>query len=87
VSTRAYREPCISPEHAALGHAIRITRTRRRLSQEGLGYRARLHRNQVGAIERGEQNPTFRVLLKLGRGLATPLSELMKTYEDLLDEA
>ena len=29
-------------------------------------------------------NPTFRVLLKLERGLATPLSELIAKYEELL---
>jgi DNA-binding XRE family transcriptional regulator len=55
----------------------------RALSQEALGDRARLHRHQIGAIERGEHNPTFHVLLKVQRGLATPLSELMKTYESV----
>ena len=59
-------------------------RATRGLSQEELGYRARLHRNYIGAIERGEINPTFRVLLKLERGLAISLSELMARYEDVL---
>ena len=44
---------------------MRYTRARRGLSQEELGFRASLHRNYVGALERGEINPTFRVLLKL----------------------
>jgi len=52
-------------------------------SQEELGFRARLHRNYIGAIERGEINPTFRVLLKLERGLDMPLSELIAKYEKL----
>ena len=58
-------------------------RATRGLSQEELGYRARLHRSYIGAIEPGEINPTFRVLLKLERGLAIPLSELIAKYEGL----
>lgn len=61
-------------------------RARRDLSQEELGFRARLHRNYIGAIERGEINPTFRVLLKLARGLQMPLSELMVEAEDIRRE-
>jgi ribosome-binding protein aMBF1 (putative translation factor) len=65
----------------ALGRAVRELRARRDLSQEELGYRSSLHRNYVGTIERGEINPTFRVLLKLSRGLSIPLSELMTLYK------
>jgi transcriptional regulator with XRE-family HTH domain len=75
------RGPAHSAEHSALGRATRELRARRGLSQEALGFRAHLHRNYVGAIERGEINPTFRVLLKLTWGLALPLSELIAVYE------
>jgi transcriptional regulator with XRE-family HTH domain len=71
----------LSGEHAALGWAVRELRGRRRLSQEALGARARLHRNYIGAIERGEINPTFRTLLHLSAGLAMPLSMLVLLYE------
>jgi len=70
-----------SAEHRALGRAVRVLRARAALSQEEAGFRAGLHRNYVGAIERGEINPTFRVLLKLARGLGVPLSELVRDYE------
>ncbi len=70
-----------SPEHARLGRAVRELRARRGLSQEELGNRAGLHRNYVGAIERGEINPTFRVLLKLEQGLQLPLSEIIELWE------
>ena len=70
-----------SPDHARLGRAVRELRARRGLSQEELGFRAGLHRNYVGAIERGEINPTFRVLLKLERGLQLPLSEIIQLWE------
>jgi DNA-binding XRE family transcriptional regulator len=70
-----------TPEHHALGRALLELRARRGLSQEQLGADAGLHRNYVGAIERGEINPTFRVLLKLTVGLRLPLSELIAVYE------
>jgi transcriptional regulator with XRE-family HTH domain len=70
-----------SADHARLGRAVRELRARRGLSQEELGFRAGLHRNYVGAIERGEINPTFRVLLKLERGLQLPLSEIIQLWE------
>jgi transcriptional regulator with XRE-family HTH domain len=68
-------------ELRALGGAVRELRARRRLSQEALGWRGDLHRNYVGAVERGEVNPTFRVLLKLERGLGVPISELIDLFE------
>jgi DNA-binding XRE family transcriptional regulator len=70
-----------TPEHHALGRALLELRARRGLSQEQLGADAGLHRNYVGALERGEINPTFRVLLKLAAGLRVPLPELIAVYE------
>ena len=70
-----------SADHHALGRAVLEARARRGLSQEELGFRSALHRNYVGAIERGEINPTFRVLLKLERGLQLPLSEIIELWE------
>lgn len=69
------------PQQRALGAAVRELRARRGLSQEHLGFAGGLHRNYVGAIERGEINPTLRILLKLCHGLAIPLSELTTVYE------
>jgi transcriptional regulator with XRE-family HTH domain len=65
----------------ALGAAVRELRARRGLSQEALGARAGLHRNYVGALERGELNVTFRILLKVVGGLDVKLSELVALYE------
>jgi transcriptional regulator with XRE-family HTH domain len=65
----------------ALGAAVRELRARRGFSQDQLGLRGRLHRNYVGAIERGEINPTLRVMLKLCDGLGIPLTELVLVYE------
>jgi transcriptional regulator with XRE-family HTH domain len=71
----------IDPHQRAMGAAIRELRGRRGFTQEGLGFRGGLHRNYVGAIERGEINPTLRVLLKVCRGLCVPLGELVEVYE------
>lgn len=71
----------ISPEHRALGRAVRELRARRGISQEELGDRSSLHRNYVGAIERAEINPTFATLLRLVGGLEVPLSVLIVLYE------
>ncbi len=65
----------------ALGRAILELRARRGLSQEQLGAESGLHRNYIGAMERGEINPTFQVLLKLTTGLRIPLAELIDVYE------
>jgi transcriptional regulator with XRE-family HTH domain len=68
-------------ELLALGRALRELRARRGYSQESLGFRAELHRNYIGGIERGELNITFRVLLKITHALHVPLSELIAMYE------
>jgi transcriptional regulator with XRE-family HTH domain len=73
--------PTHSAEHDAFGRAVRLERARREMSQEELGFRARLHRNYVGAVERGEINPTLRVMLKFAHGLEVPLSQLIADAE------
>lgn len=71
----------------ALGRAVRELRLRRTVTQERLGDDVGTHRNYVGAIERGEVNPTFRTLAALAGGLGVPLSELMLRYERQLARA
>lgn len=70
-----------SAKYRAFGGAVREARARRGLSQEGLGFAAGLHRNYVGAVERGEINPTLRVVFKLARGLVMLPSELLTLAE------
>jgi transcriptional regulator with XRE-family HTH domain len=70
------------PHAVTLGAAVRELRACRFLSQEELGFRAHLHRNYVGALERGEINPTFKTLLTLARGLDVELSALIRLCEE-----
>jgi len=74
-------------ERRWLGRAIREGRARRGLSQEELGFRAGLHRNYVGALERGETNPTFNTLLRVVIGLDLALSIVVGMYERNAAEA
>jgi len=79
-------QPTSSRKHSTysvtLGAAVRELRVCRVISQEELGFRARLHRNYVGALERGEINPTFRTLRTLADGLEVELSSLIRLYEE-----
>jgi transcriptional regulator with XRE-family HTH domain len=82
---KGIRRP-VAVEQEALGRAIREVRARRGFSQETLGAHAGLHRNYVGAVERGEINPTFKTLLAVVDGLALSLSGLLEVYERQLGD-
>ena len=69
-------------EQLALGRAVRWRRALDGMSQEELGRRSALHRNYIGAVERGEINPTFRTLRTLAEGLDVELSSLIRLYEE-----
>lgn len=73
-----------SPEHVALGRAIRELRRRAGISQEDLGDRCDLHRTYVGGIERGERNPSFANLLKIADALGVSVVELFRHFEAVL---
>ena len=65
----------------ALGAAIRERRTELGLSQEKLAVVSGLDRTYVGGVERGERNPTLKVLWKLAEALQVPPSELIRLAE------
>jgi transcriptional regulator with XRE-family HTH domain len=76
-----------SPAHVALGRAVRSIRAGRGWSQETLGFFCGMHRNYIGALERGETNATYGVLRRLAWGLQMPLSELVAEGEKIEREA
>jgi transcriptional regulator with XRE-family HTH domain len=65
-----------SPEHAALGEAVRRLRLEAKLSQEQLAEGASTDLTQVGGIERGVRNPSYTTLLRLASALDTSVGEL-----------
>jgi transcriptional regulator with XRE-family HTH domain len=63
------------------GNNLRYCRRRAGISQEELGYRASLHRTEIGLLERGERVPRIDTVVKLAGGLSIPPSELLTDIE------
>ncbi len=60
------------------GRRLRELRLQRGLSQEKLAELADMHRNYVGAIERGKQNVGLLILVKLARALNVRPAKLIE---------
>ncbi|HEV2727699.1 MAG TPA: helix-turn-helix transcriptional regulator [Solirubrobacterales bacterium] len=72
-----------SPEHAALGEAVRRLRREAGLSQEQLAERAGTDLTQIGGIERGVRNPSYTTMLRLAAALETSVGELASLADEL----
>jgi transcriptional regulator with XRE-family HTH domain len=72
-----------SPEHAALGDAIRSLRLEAGMSQEALADAAGTDLTQIGGIERGVRNPSYTTLLRLATALKTTVGELTTLADEL----
>ncbi len=66
-----------SPARRKLGEAIRKIRTKQKISQEELGFRAKLHRTYIGAIERAEQNVSIDNIHKIAKALKVSPGDLL----------
>jgi transcriptional regulator with XRE-family HTH domain len=75
-----------TPEHAALGEAIRQTRVRAELSQEELADLAGTDIKQIGGLERGVRNPSYTTLLRLATALETQVGTLATLADQLYAE-
>ena len=72
-----------SPQHAALGEAIRQTRVEAELTQEELADRAGTDIRQIGGFERGVRNPSYATLLRLACALETRVGALASLADRL----
>lgn len=72
-----------SPEHAALGEALRRLRLQAGMSQEELADGANTDLTQVGGIERGVRNPSYTTLLRLAGALETTVGDLTSLADRL----
>ena len=70
---------------ALLGRRIRSLRNTKGWTQQELGEHADINYKFVGAIERGQQNPSFAVLAKISGALGVELQELFRFEQDALD--
>lgn len=59
-----------------LGRRIRELRKARNLTQEQFGERTRINYKYLGAVERGQENPTVKVLEKIAKVLRVDLRDL-----------
>lgn len=80
------RSTARSPQHAALGEAVRQIRVRADLSQEELAELAGTDLRQIGGIERGTRNPSYTTLLRLATALRTRVGEIAILADRLRDE-
>lgn len=70
-----------SPLSIAFGQIVRELRVSAELSQEQLSYMAKLSRNYVGQVERGENSPTLDAVAALAGALKKPARELIAAAE------
>lgn len=61
-----------------LGMRIRYLRTNKKMSQEDLALEAEVNKNYLSDLERGNRNPTLKILDKIAKALDVDLSTLMK---------
>jgi len=68
-----------------IGLKIKLLRNKIGISQEELGFRASVSKQQIGLIERGESSPTIDTLDQIAKALDISLTELVDTSKiDLL---
>lgn len=59
-----------------IGTVLRELRVARGLTQEELAVKAKMHRNYIGGLERGEKSPTFKSVGRLITVLGVTWTEL-----------
>ena len=67
------------------GRRVRALRRKQELTQQQLGDRAGVNYKYVGAIERGEENPSLRVIEGLARGLGVEMVDLFEVEHEEQD--
>lgn len=65
----------------AFGQVVRELREEAELSQERLGFLAKLSRVYIGEVERGEKTPTLDAVALIAAALGKPASELVAAAE------
>jgi len=68
-----------------LGRRIRSLRSAKGWTQQELGNQADINYKFLGEIERGQQNPSFNILVKIALALEVDLPELLQVEHEILD--
>lgn len=69
----------VSNTHKKFGQRIKVLRKENNMTQEDLAFKVGVDRSYMGFVERGEKNPTLKILSKLARALKISLSELFQS--------
>ena len=64
------------------GEKVRELRQTKGWSQEELAFRAGIHRNYLGGIERGERNPALDNIAAIAKALGVEPSDLLQFKKD-----
>lgn len=75
-----------SPDHVALGRAVRELRERCGVTQDMLVFDAGVSGHYVNDVECARLNPSFGVLLRIVRTLGSSMAELVEVYDRHLAE-
>jgi transcriptional regulator with XRE-family HTH domain len=68
--------PQLSPDHRALGRAVRAIRQERGLSQVQLAEATGFMQSWISNVEHGRRNPSWSNVIRLAEGLGVNVSEL-----------
>ena len=68
-----------------LGRRIRSLREVRTWTQQELGEKADINYKFLGEIERGQQNPSFQILVKIATALDVELPELFRLEPEITE--
>ena len=68
-----------------LGGRIRTLRNTRGWTQEQLGNQADVNYKFLGEIERGQQNPSFNIMVKIAEAFGVELMELFRLESEISD--
>lgn len=72
---------------AELGQRIRKYRKERKLTQEELSNKCKLHPTYIGQIERGEKNPSVESVYKICQALDIEITTLFEHLADFATDA
>lgn len=73
------------PDSILLGRRIRTLRIAKGLTQQKLGDKADVDYKFIGEIERGNMNPSFKVLVKIAKVLDVELPEILRFEQEISD--
>jgi transcriptional regulator with XRE-family HTH domain len=69
-------------EEVLLGRRIRALRAIKGWTQQELGNQADVNYKFIGEIERGQQNPSFNILVKISNALGVEIFELFRFEQE-----